>query len=374
MNSNIDSLKIAVFSDIHLGNKRNPTTNIIHALRTEIIHNPEAIAWNIIFLAGDVFDTLLELKSDEVGEIEMFVSDLLKFCCQHKIKLRVLEGTPSHDWKQSQVFVRMQRITQSQVDLNYIENISIEHIDDLNIDVLYVPDEAHPTTEETYSAVMELMKLKGLTKVDYAIMHGQFEFQLPSHIQNMPRHDSQKYLDIVKHYIFIGHIHTHSLYDRIMAQGSFDRLTHGQEEPKGYAVSIVSEQEQNVFFVENKLARKYLSLACYELDLKSTIEYVKKKCSKLPANACVRIEAEPKHPIFANMSELIKMYPTLTWSKLAKDREEKKEMKQHVEEVVYTPITITKDNIVSLMRTRLEPIMKDPRLFTRSIQLMEEFT
>ena len=98
------------------------------------------------------------------------------------------------------------------------------------------------------------MITSGLTKVDYAVMHGQFDYQLPKHITGMPRHDSQKYLDIVKHYIFIGHIHTHSVYDRIIAQGSFDRLTHGQEEPKGYVVSIVDDEEK-ISSLRNTYAR-----------------------------------------------------------------------------------------------------------------------
>lgn len=373
MTWNSKGLKIATFSDIHLGNKRNPTRDIIHGLNQAIIHNPESTSWDILCLAGDVTDTLLELKSDEVGEMELWASQLIKFCARHDIYLMILEGTPSHDWKQSQVFVRMAEIAEVSVNLLYVDKVSIEYIEKFDINILFVPDEAYPTTDETYSEVKRLLELKGLTKVDYAFMHGQFEFQLPAHIQNMPRHDSQKYLDIVKHYIFIGHIHTHSLYDRIMAQGSFDRLTHGQEEPKGYAVSIVNETERNIFFVENTHARKYLSLACYDLDLKSTIQYVKKKCLDLPGNACVRIEAEPKHPIFTNMGELIKMFPTFTWTKLSKDRE-KKEIKQVTETTIYTPITITKENIVSLIKQRIEPIIKDPNVLSRSLELMKELS
>ncbi len=375
MNSNTKPLVSAVFSDIHLGHKKNPTSNIIKALEESIFNNQQSTQWDILYLAGDVFDTLLELKSDEVGEIELFATNLLRHCSKHDIVLRVLEGTPSHDWKQSQVFSRMKEIAKIELDYQYIDTVSIEYIEKFNIHVLYVPDEPpFQNTDETFNEVKRLLQINGLTKVDYAIMHGQFDFQLPAHIKNLPRHSSKDYLDIVRYYIFIGHIHTHSLFDRIMAQGSFDRLSHGQEELKGYAVSIVDEYEQNIFFVENKLARTYITINCENLDLKNTIEYIRDKCFSLASNACVRIKAELKHPIFSNMSELIKMYPTITWSKLVAEEKDKKTIVEKQEDdILYTPITIAKDNIVSLIRTRLDLSVKDSKFNDSCIAILEQF-
>ena len=372
--STSDELIIATFSDIHLGNKRNSTSKIIENLNREIINNPQAFKWNILFLAGDVFDTLLELKSDEVEEIKYWIAGLLKFCQRHDIILRILEGTPSHDWNQSRIFITLANILKLEnLDISYIDKIDIEYIPRYDINILYVPDEIKPSTEEIYSDVKELLRLKGLTKVDYAIMHGQFDFQLPSHITGMPRHNSSLYLEIVKHYIFIGHIHTHSLFDRIVAQGSFDRLTHGQEEPKGYAVSIVNETERNVFFVENKSARTYITVNCRDLSLENSLQLIKAKCEKLPDNSCIRIEGEMKHPVFANMAELIKLYPMFVWSKLAKDKDDNKKEVIVEEEITYIPITITSENIISLLRPRLDHGLKDKHLIDRSIEIMREF-
>lgn len=368
---NSNQLKIACFSDIHLGNKRNKTSDIIHGLRKAINENPEASTWNILFLAGDVFDTLLELNSDDVREIKIWVSDLIKFCHRYSITLRILEGTPSHDWTQSTTFMTTASILDIQnLDIKYIDKIEIEYIEKYNIHVLYIPDEINPTTEETYEKVQQLMMSHGLTKVDYAVMHGQFDYQLPKHITGMPRHDSQKYLDIVKHYIFIGHIHTYSMNDRIVAQGSFDRLTHGQEEPKGYVVATVDDAEKHVFFIENKFARKYLTIPCYGFELNQTLELLKKKCAKLPDNSCVRIEAESKNPVFANMSEVMKLYPLITWTKLAKDKEEKKAIIVE-EKIDYIPITITKDNIFEMLMGRVKQHIDRDDHFTRANEIMK---
>ena len=102
-----------------------------------------------ISLAGDVFDTLLELNSDDVREIKYWVSSLLKFCAAHDITLRVLEGTPSHDWTQSSTFITTANILNlDNLDLKYIDKVEIEYIEKYNIHVLYIPDEINPTTEK----------------------------------------------------------------------------------------------------------------------------------------------------------------------------------------------------------------------------------
>lgn len=364
-------LKVITISDIHLGSKRNNTAKIIDNLYKAVNDNPESTDLDIIFLAGDVFDRLLNLKSDECPEIQIWISDLLKFCAKHDIVLRILEGTPSHDWTQSKLFVTTAKMLKlKNLDIMYIDKIHIEHMDKFNMGILYVPDESMPTTEETYIKVKELMRSANLDKVDLAIMHGQFDYQLPAHITGLPRHNSSDYLDIVTDYIFIGHIHTHSINDRIVAQGSFDRLSHGEEEPKGYVKAFISEKDRNVFFIENKTARQYVTINCRNLSLEDTITKIKLDVSNLEHDACVRIEGELKHPIFTNMDMLVRLYPTFTWSKLAKDKDNKNEVKSEVVTIDYEPIIINKENIQGLIKQRLSKL-KDIELERHCDELLE---
>lgn len=364
-------LKLITISDIHLGSKRNNTAKIINNLYTVIQNNPESTDLDIIFLAGDVFDRLLDLKSHECPEIQIWISDLLIFCSKHDILLRILEGTPSHDWTQSELFITTAKILKlSNLDIKYIDKIHIEHIDRFDLNVLYVPDESKPTTEETYIHVKELMRAANLDKVDLAIMHGQFDYQLPQHIVGLPRHDSKAYLDIVKDYIFIGHIHTHSINDRIVAQGSFDRLSHGEEEPKGYVKAFISQSDRTVFFIENKNARQYVTISCRNLSLEDTISKIKKNVIDLEPDACVRVEGELKHPIFTNMDMLIRLYPTLVWSKLVKDKESTSDIKIDITDVDYEPIIINNNNIVDLIKQRLTKL-KDPTIEKHCVELLE---
>ena len=164
-------------------------------------------------------------------------------------------------------------------------------------------------------------------------------------------------MGMTRHFIFIGHAHTHSIVGNAIAQGSFDRLKHGEEEPKGFVIAYIDEDNgNNVFFVENTKARIYKTVQCYNMDLESTLRYVAEITAPLPGKAAVGIEAEPDHPLFSNMHELDKLFPTITWSKLPKQKDET--MKETVvstsEFDSWTPIVLSKDNIVDVLMQRLE--------------------
>lgn len=186
-------------------------------------------------------------------------------------------------------------------------------------------------------------------------------------------HNSDEYLKLVKYYIFIGHIHIFSSKDRIIAQGSFDRLAHGEEGPKGHARAVViNEKEKEFFFCENKLARIYKTFKCYKYNLEETFTYLKKKVAKLPNKSCVRIEANHDHPVFSNMNQLVAMYPTIVWSKLPKSDEVDIEIIDTDDVEEYNQITINKDNVVSLLMNRLTNTGAIPQLLLKSEKLLLE--
>lgn len=365
--------KIAAVSDIHLGHKRNKAEDIIYALGRAFPNNQETAELDMIVLVGDVFDRLLDYPDEDVTHIEYWIYDLLTLCSRNNIKLRVLEGTPSHDRFQSEAFNKIKTASKLNVDLKYVKTLDIEYIEDFDKTFLYVPDEWEVTTDKTLADVKALMSSKKLSKVDFAFMHGNFDFQLGSHIKKIPRHDSEEYLKLVKEYIFIGHIHNFSFKDRIIAQGSFDRLAHGEEGPKGHVRAVITEDgERSFYFVENNLARIYNTYKCYKYTLEETLEYLRKKVSKLPSRSCVRIEANHNHPVFSNMSQLITMYPTIVWTKLPKSEETEVEIIETDDIEIYDQITISRDNIVSLMMNRLTNLGVQTNILSRSEKLLTE--
>lgn len=348
-------IKLASVSDIHLGHDRNVTPFIITNLRQALPDDATTASLDFIFLVGDVFDGLLSRADESCVAIDMWIMDLLWLCKKHGIRLRVLEGTRSHDWKQSACFVTLNEGAKIGCDLQYIDKLSIVYEPEFDINILYIPDEWEPDPNDTYAQVQELMRAKGLEKVDFAFMHGQFEYQLPP-VVKAPKHNSEAYLSIVKHLIFIGHVHIHSILDRIYAQGSFDRLAHGEEHPKGYVrATVFKNGDFTAEFVENKNARKFITIETVGLTLDETLAEIEAKIQGLPNDSFVRVSCLAGNPLLENMHELVLRWPLYTWSKI------KREIKEEAPEVLdnelsqldFIPITITRDNITKLVTDRV---------------------
>lgn len=347
--------KVACFSDLHLGHKSNDTLKILQCLRNEIFENKLLEEIDALFIAGDIFDRLLQLDYPGLPFIDQFFADLLRRCKKTNTILRLLEGTPSHDRGQTSRVVTIEELIHSRCDFKYINTLQYEYLDSLDCHVLYVPDEYKPDNAETLAEVKELLKDRGLKQFDIAIMHGAFGYQFPAHLK-LPVHDINEYEAIVRTIIFIGHVHTHSRCGKVFAQGSFDRLRHGEEEPKGFGVAEICNNRANAVFIANKYARVYKTIQLYNKDLEEAIKYLKRALANQPIDACIRIEAEPGNPIFSNILELQKLYPTITFTKLPKLKEESEaEAIEVVNEFNdYKAIDINSSNLIELVVSKLD--------------------
>ena len=364
-------LKFAVASDIHLGHKTVSADFIIENLERAFPDNAETAALDIIFLAGDVFDKLLNMANPAWPDVLLWASRFLKLCKKHNILLRVLEGTPSHDWRQSNIFPVMNKATDAGADLKYVKTLSIEHIEQYGITVLYVPDEWENDTEKTLAQVRELLKAQGLDKVDFAIMHGQFEFQLPPHVAAQ-KHDSQAYLSLVRELICIGHVHEYSTFDRIIAQGSFDRLNHGTEIAKGHVRVSYTNGERSVTFVENHGAKRFDTLDCMGLSLAETLTKINEHAATLPKGSHIRIEADKGSPIFSHMTILDGHHPFIRFSKLVRGEVGKKSAIAESFKDDYVPMRIDSDNVVALLTERMQKRGLPPEVLRASAAILKE--
>lgn len=368
MSNSEQPLRIATVGDIHLGHPRVPTSEIVANLRVAFPDNAETAQLDLIIIEGDVFDNLLELPDDDVVDIDMWIFYMLRICAKHDIVLLVLEGTPLHDRFQSQRFVTLNEITELNCNLIYVKTVSVEYIAKLGIHVLCVPDEAHPTPERTLKEVRELLRAKGLTQVDYAVMHGMFEYQVPAGAHGVHFHEADAYLELVRHLIFIGHVHTFTRYKRIIASGSFDRLAHNEEEPKGHTRAEVWNGNYNVTFVENEGAKKFVTVDCRGLSLEETLAKVNEEAGMLPVGSFVRVRAEESNPILSHMELLIRNYPLFTWAKKAEGEEKEVEFEDE-QEFVYTPITLTRENIPTMLMERIANV---PNISAQVLAAAEE--
>lgn len=368
------NFKFAVISDIHVGNSRNTSEEIIANLNREFKDDLSFAELDMIVIAGDIFDNLL--NSVDVIVVDVWIARFLSLCKKHNVLLRILKGTPSHDWEQSSRFVYInEEISKIGADLIYFKDLTIWYEERFDMNFLFVPDEWASTTEQTLSQVNDLLKNRGLKQVDYAFMHGTFDFQIADHIK-IQKHSSQAYLNIVKHLIFVGHIHNYSNLDRIYAQGSFDRMGHGEEEPKGYLrVTRYPDDHHDVTFIENKGAKRFVTLDYTNLDVESIIDKAKKDTEDLPQGSFVRITAEYKNPIFTNMDVLNREIPHCHWSKNPKDMSQAERLDKELmeDDDIYTPIEIHAGNVKGLLIERLKSQSINSVIHDKALMYLNEF-
>lgn len=373
--TNSSDFRIASTSDIHLGHNKNPSHEMVERLMNAFPRDAETAKLDVIVLAGDVYDHLLNLPDNAVNVIDHWIIYMLRLCKALDIQLWVLRGTPSHDRDQSERFDLINKTMEIGCDLLYVDELKIVWIPKFGINVLFVPDEWRDTAEKTLEEVHELMRRQGISKVDYAIMHGQFEHQLPP-VVKAQKHSAEEYLKIVDKLIFIGHVHIFSRFDRIIAQGSFDRISHGEEGPKGHVRAIVrSADDYEIHFVETLDAKIFKTVNCRGLDLDASNELVLEQTKDLPDGSHVRIVADIGNPILQGISGYEKSHPYFFWTGLGKADEDKTfleqiELLQSKQE--YIPIEITRDNAEKLIMDFMATQNVDPEIMKLAEQKLSE--
>lgn len=312
----ISKLNILELSDVHLGHRTTETEHIVNNLHQLIPDAPSTQTIDLMIIAGDFFDRLLHLSNPEVYAIHKLIYYLLYICKKYDIVLRVLKGTPSHDSEQNRLIPEINESDQFGCDVGYYDTLAIEYIERFDIHVLYINDEYHPEASQTLAEVRLLMQSRNLTQIDFAVMHGQFDYQVPHNLLNrIPHHDSQAYLALVKYLIFIGHVHQHSQYERIIAAGSTDRLRHGEEEDKGIIKATVYQNgEFTAQFVVNENAKIYKTIEVSSQELNNALIYIKTIVDTVPDGSYLRIRANQEDSIVNSLKELRTLYPQINWS------------------------------------------------------------
>lgn len=355
-------LKTAWVGDIHLGHHETPTSHILANLYRCFADTPDLDDLDILFIEGDVFDRLLSLPDNAARQIELWIFHLLVTCKKRDVAVRVLEGTPGHDWKQPKLFVSINELSGIGADLKYFDKLCIDYEERFGIHVLYVPDEWRPTPQETQDEVTALLRKARIDQVDVACMHGYFPPQMIKKLSH-GAHDLDFYLSRVRYFIGIGHIHRYWRYKHIVASGSFDRVCHGEHEPKGYSIVTIDKDkpgQPEIRFVENKGAKKYLTVDCRDKDYESAKAQICKAADSVPKGSAMRIVCRTKETIAASLDYFKNKYPNLSWKLARKDKDSVRgdDDEQLVELVDVkrktSVITIMQDNISDLIGSRLQ--------------------
>lgn len=309
-----------------------------------------------IILAGDVFDRQMSLSDENVFLIHNWIATFLRLCKKYDIAVDVLEGTPSHDWKQSRMFESINTECEIGADLRYVSDLSIRHIESLGVDVLYIPDEWSGSCAETYKQVRLLMQRHQLEEVDFTIMHGCFPHQMPPHLHNrLDMHNPNHYLEITRHYIFVGHIHLQSQHRRILSSGSFNRIAHGEESPKGhYRVTIREEGDDDITFVKNAMAMQYITVNAEGL----SAEQVKKKLYPLVdrlrnALGAIRVVCHPHDEAIAVVDTCKSTHSHLLWQIKESKKSSPRDVLIHDHRQLVNTFSLHEGNLSALLMERV---------------------
>lgn len=316
---------------------------------------------DMIFIVGDLFDGPLQHYSDDAIEVQLWLFELLTICEKYDISLRILEGTRSHDWKQNVWATVVKTISRSNVDLKWVSTLSIERIEKFGIDVLYVPDEWRSETDQTWLEVNQLMSERSLDQVDFTLLHGAFDKQMPEFV-DCPKHVADRYSEITRYKVFAGHIHESWVYKNILGNGSFDRLVHGDEGKKGFWKVSFRDGEDKVRFIVNDGAMVYRTIVCDGLEIDKALLKIDKEIAQLPEGSHIRIQAKNKDAIIQSLDLLKKKHKQFIWSTKTSDSKvaQAKLLIDHRPANKHVPIT--EDNIGELLVERLTLQNVDPQL------------
>ena len=351
MNSKLNAL---VFSDVHLYHDKTKTEHIVLGLYKALADNQKLKDVDIIFISGDLFDHSVFMPNKDTHFVINFIYHLLNICSRYDIVLRILEGTPSHDWKQSKIIIDINDNLPIPVDAKHVVNLSIEHIERFGIDVLYVPDEWGTGCSDTFQEVKQLLVEHNLEKVDLAIMHGCFNYQFPVNLVGKPDvHDERSYLDVVRYLIIIGHYHTPSIFERIYVPGSFDRLKHGEEEAKGYLEFTLHDNgAYDVKFHENKNAMIFKTFDFAETEVSDAINQLRSYLGDSVKECFIRVLAHKDDAVYSGIRDLKRLFPYVNFSISLKTKNKDKLVSETKE--IIRPSTLSADNILELMNARLK--------------------
>lgn len=268
-------LLIAVISDVHLGHSRVKSGKIVGVLE-KTFHEERMKALDVIIISGDLFDKRLAYDSDDAFVITRWMERFLKLAAKHNVAIRILEGTPSHDNRQSRWMIQYNEMIEANADIKYYENIVIDELIPGGPTVLYIQDEVNHDANKTWKMVQDLMREQGIDKVDFAVMHGMFTYQEP--VRSISSHLEERYESIVVHLIIIGHNHHHTTSGKIRVPSSTERLRFNEEDDKGHLQFCYSPTEgvYDEFFVVNEEATIFTTIEVVGKTLNQVIATLKK--------------------------------------------------------------------------------------------------
>lgn len=324
-------VKGVVIGDIHFGIKDSKRLYDELSIFKEFITNRDDL--DIVILNGDFFDRKLSIGDPESFYAISFFSELIKIIKDKKLKVRVLQGTKSHDLNQLQLFKPYEN--DLDIDFKIIESVRTEEL--LGLNILYLPEEYPENSDEYYKdyKIGEYNIILGHGTWDFVAQPGVIEHsKLDTHSAPVFMWDEWK--DCVKDgFIIFGHIHGRNIYNKkIFYPGSFTRWNYGERSEKGFAY-FEYDTENRTYSVEcinNTLAPRYdvISVGELDIDLETTSVDVIREALDVVANNTDNLRIDLSG-LSKDKIEILKKHYSSNASIKIEVREKKSLLKESVE-------------------------------------------
>lgn len=254
-------------SDIHLAERSQDQDDMADAMLSffdDCVTNriPKGVKLKGIFVDGDLLDHAIRLYQPSFRAFIRVVSYLVHYCAKNDLTLRFLNGTFEHDHGQLRYLPDLKDAMAPSCKMRVIDTIELEYIPDLDLRVLYIPDDMpYESSQAVIDVVLEKMQELGWDYVDYACVHGFFDFTVPPvarAAQKIIYSESQ--FPFVKKLINSGHVHIHQRVGKVISNGNVDFIRFGEAGKKGAVLVIDDDDKCSSMFLENQYAAPYITL------------------------------------------------------------------------------------------------------------------
>ena len=273
MSKKLRCIVSAHISDVHFGafDSDELLKELKYQFLNKLRHLPQL---DVIYIQGDLYHYELSLNSKHARNSFTFLDLLLQIAYEKNAKVRIIVGTRSHDFNQLNNIMSMRK----DVDIRVINRVQEEELF-TDYRVLYLPEEYIKDPDEYYYDYFNVDD----GYYNAIVGHGFFEENCFSNhnsetvMKAAPIFNSKQLIRICNGPITFGHDHsaTH-IKKKIFYTGSFSRWCQGEEEPKGFFISINNVYNENfkIIPIENIMARKFVSRTITKLLKKYEVETI----------------------------------------------------------------------------------------------------
>lgn len=276
MMTKIDPIRIIMGSDYHFGAPEIDQEEMATAFAETIF--PLLPETDLFCINGDFFDTLVNFNNHGFDPIYDVILNLFALCEKHQVTLRVLQGTYQHDRNQCKRLEAFYRNNNATFNFKFIFSIDLDEVTirDRTLRFFYIPDDLpYKSSDDIVDVLNSKLLEKGWDYVDYGCIHGFFDFTFPTGISQDNRVVfKETQFPFVKKAIDVGHVHQHRIVGKVFSNGSFDRLNHGDEDPKGCIRFLDYPDHYTANFIRNNHAAIYDTLT---FDIGDTTETLSTK-------------------------------------------------------------------------------------------------